>query len=163
MEHVQLCQYASGLRRANPANSSGSLACTTTEPSNAGVLVRPTKGGFTPNKLRLLPFAAGSDGGTFTVQVVAWSNVSGLWVPSILYEGVATLSTFVGVAGAAVVETERFADTLTIASNKGNTGVDTVVLSPADNTPAHVVIDVKGAELIEVRASSSGNALYAWL
>lgn len=163
IQQTQLVQLAPSFQRANPANASGSLAVTTTEPTNAGVLRRPTVGGFTPTKLRLLPFAAGSDGGTFTLQIVAWSAVSGLWVPSTLCEATCTLSTFVGAANQAVIETERFADTIALVANKGNANVDAVVLSPADNTPAHLVVDVKGAEKVEVRASSNGNALFAWL
>lgn len=163
MLQVQDVQLAPSLRRQNPANASGSLAATTTAPAAAAVLPRPTVGGFTPRWLRLLPFGTGSDNATFTLQVVAWSNVSGLWVPSILYEATCTLSTSVGVAGAAVVATERFADTITSTANKGNANVDVVVLSPADNTPGHVVIDVKGAEMVEVRAAAGNAVLFAWL
>ncbi len=163
MEHVQAVQYATGAQRANPANANGSLAVTTTPPANDGVLRRPTVGGFTPSRLRLWPFGTGSDNGTHTLQVVGWQCVSGLWFPSILYEATVTLSTFVGAADQAVIATERFCDTIATTANKGNANVDAVVLSPADNTPAHVVIDVKGSQFVEVRASSGGNALYAWL
>jgi hypothetical protein len=163
VEHVQAVQYAVSAQRANPANANGSLAVTTTQPVNAGVLRRPTVGGFSPSKLRLWPFGTGSDNGTHTLQVVGWQCVGTLWFPSILYEATVTLSTFVGASGGTVTDSERFCDTIATTSNKGNANVDAVLLSPADNTPAHVVIDVKGSQFVEVRASSGGNALYAWL
>lgn len=158
-QQVQLVQFAASLRRANPANADGSLACVATPPAG---LTRPTNG-FSPTKLRLLPFGSGADDGTFVLQVVGWSRIGTIWVPSILYQATCTRSAFVGIAGATVIETERFCDTIATTANMGNANVDAVVLSPANNTPAHVVIDVKGAEIVEVRAASGSNALYAWL
>lgn len=161
IQQVQSVQLAGSARRADPANASGSLACLATPPTG---LTRPSNG-FTSRWLRLWPFGTGDDDATFTLQVVSWSRVGTIWVPSILYQATCTLSAFAGVAGATtgVIETERFADTIASTANKGNANVDVVVLSPADNTPGHVVIDVKGAEIVEVRAASGSNALYAWL
>lgn len=159
IQQVHQVQLAPSFRRADPANAADSLAVASAPPVG---LARPTNG-FSPRWLRLLPFAAGSDDGTFVLQVVGWTRVGTLWVPTILYQATCTLSTFVGVSGGTVTNSERFADTIATTANKGGAGVDCVVLSPADNTPAHVLVDAKGTELVEVRASASGNALYAWL
>lgn len=160
-------RFAQNLRRAHTTSPAGALpaiAATTTQPSGTGVVQAPAPSGWVPRWLRLLPFGTGADNATFTLQVLGWTCIDSLWVPTILFEAVCTLSTFVGIAGQPVTNSERFADTIG-APAKGTAGVDCVVLSPADNTPASVQVDCKGCSIIEVRVggTANGNALYAWV
>jgi hypothetical protein len=155
------------LRRAFATSPSGSLpaiACTTTQPSGAGVIAIQPVAGWSNRWLKLLPFGTGSDNDTFTLQVLGWSCVENLWVPVILFQTVCTLSTFVGLSGQPVTNTERFADTFGTPA-KGTAGQDCVLISPADNTPSVVQVDCKGSQVVEVRVggTAAGNALYAWM
>ncbi len=117
--------------------------------------------GFGSSLLKVIPYGVGLDDQTFDFRVIAWNEVSGLYIPTTLTQASATLSTAVGVAGAVVTNSERFADT--IVASLGNAGVDVNVISPANNTPAHLVIDLKGCELVEIifdmTSATSGNAL----
>lgn len=139
---------------------------TAAEPTGAGVidLFRPLGGA---NSLRLMPFGAGADNSTLSVRVIGWSCVgdnagNNLWVPTILAEYSAILSAAVGVAGRAVLDTERFADQVTLVT--GNDGVDTSKISPANDTPAHVLVDLKGCQKVEVvfqlGTATGANALF---
>lgn len=143
---------------------------TTTAPTGDGVVDLATGRTELPRKLLLAPFGAGADDTTFSLRVTGWRKTVGsataLWVPVTLVELACTLSTAVGVAGADVVATDRFADTITVT--KGNANVDTVILSIEGNLVAHAVIDVKGSSKAELTittggSATSGNALYATL
>lgn len=173
---VQVVQTARSLGRAigvdSTANMSGSLAAlaaTTTRPTQ-GVLQRPSPGGWTPGGLFLVPIGVGADNDVYSLQVVAWRSVGSLWVPTIIFETpTVTLCTFVGVNSTPVTASERFADTIADpAAGKGTKNTTCWIGTPADNTPAHINLDVEGAELVQVRIGSAsgaitGNALYAWL
>jgi hypothetical protein len=155
------------LRRAFTTSPSGALpaiACASTQPTGAGVLVNPIVTGWANRWLKLLPFGTGADNDTYTLQVLGWGCIDNLWVPTILFQATCTLSTFVGLSGQPVTNSERFADTIGTPA-KGTAGVDCIIISTADNTPSSVLIDCKGSQLVEVRVggTANGNALYAWV
>lgn len=162
------------------ANTSGFTAktvCTTgdtplgTNPTAAAMaavgLVRLAaeggSGGFVPTWARIYPYGLGGDNDAFSFRLWGWFHLGAgpdlakLWMPTILGEFTAICSTFVGVAGAPVLNTERFADTLTIVANDGEysysadvTRFGTVQLfSPQNNTPGCVQVPLRGAEWIE--------------
>ncbi|TXH14226.1 MAG: hypothetical protein E6R03_09730 [Hyphomicrobiaceae bacterium] len=158
--------YSKARSTNDTTNGFASKVATATQPSGEGVITISQTGRFTRNNVMLIPFGAGSDNNTMSVRAIAWRQISTLWVPTIVCEVACTLSTAVGVSGAAVVDTDRFADTLTLTY--GNAGVDCQVFSPANNTPAHVVFDAKGATLLEIIFTTGGsatscNALVAYL
>lgn len=156
------------LRRAfatSPANASApAIAAAATTPSGSSVISPQPLTGWSNRWLKLLPFGSGADNATSTLQILGWHCVDNLWVPTILFEAVCTLSTFVGLSGQSVTNNERFADTVGTPA-KGTLNTDCIVLSPADNTPAQVQLDCKGSQLVEVRTfgNANGNALYAWV
>lgn len=85
------------------------------------------------------------------------------WTHVLLAEYAFTLSAAVGRSGGAVSASERYADTIT--RTLGIENVAEQILSPANDTPGHVLVDVKGCpavlvELIRVDATSV-NALWA--
>lgn len=123
-----------------------------------------------PGLLKLMFYGTGADNSTFNARVIGWAKVavSGsttLWVPTVLAEYVATLSAAVGVAGAALVATERFADTL--SRTTGIENVSDQVLSPGADLPAHALVDAKGFTRVEVTfdlvTATAANALYSWV
>lgn len=148
-------------------NSFPSRVPTATTPSGAGVLDLSVGGSKNvPNNLMLLPYAVASDNDTFNVRILGWSLVVDLYVPIILAEVACTACARVGVAAKTVINTERFCDTLTLTY--GNSGISTEVVSPANDTIGHVLIDLKGHSMVEVifdinSGTTSMNALYRTL
>lgn len=118
------------------------------------------------NRARITPYGAGSDTNTFTMRVIGWSRVTFragdattepkyLWVPRTLAEFTCTLSTPVGVAGGAAINTDRFCDTIV-----RTIGADTSseVISPANDTVAHVTVDLKGCAKLEITFGTGSSA-----
>lgn len=117
------------------------------------------------NFIILCPYALGSDNNTFSLRVIGWraigENVEGtmLWIPVPLVELACTISgTQIGVAGKTILNTEMFADTLTIAGTTANAGVSVDVVSPANDTIAHATVDLSGFEKCEICFSTGGSA-----
>ncbi len=153
------------LRRAYTANSTDTAftapVATTTKPTGTGVI---DYGNDAPAWLRVLPFGTGSDNDTFDVRIIGWSLIESLWVPVILCQFSATLSAFVGVAAAAVINTERFADTISDpATGFGEAGVTCQPQSPANDTPGFMLLDTVGCTVFRVdidrTGATAGNAL----
>lgn len=142
-----------------------SRVSTTTQPASAGVIESRKFGEFTNGSLLFVPYGTGADDSTLDLRIIGWRQIDTLWVPVILCQVQCTLSTAVGVSGAAVTNSERFADTITLTSPFGTSGVDVNVSSPANNTPGHILIDPKGCPLIEVTVdlgtATAANALVA--
>lgn len=130
------------------ATSFTAPAATTTRPSGAGVL---DFGDRPPAWLKVVPVGAGADDSTFNLRLVGWSHAAGLWVPEVLVEFACTLSTAVGVSGATVTDSERFADTVgDPTANLGELGVTCQKHSPANNTPASYLVDGRGCTVFRV-------------
>lgn len=153
------------VRSASATDSSfPSKVPTATEPTGAGVL------DFSPGsqleQLVLVPYGTGANNDTFDLRVIGWRLISDLYVPVLLAQFAVTLSQAVGVAGKSVINTERFADTLSITY--GNSNVDTSVVSPTGDLIAHAIVDVKGFNKLEFTFDLGGtttdaNCLYARL
>ncbi len=119
----------------------------------------------------IIPYATGADNVTFNMQVLGWKSIAtngttALWVPIMLADLALTASAMVGVAGKAVVNTERFADTIVTTKGNATTTIDLTTL--ANDFIAHVVVSLKGAEKVELSfnvnsSATDCNALYALL
>lgn len=122
-------------------------------------------------------FGTGSDDNTFLARILGWRHIvqrntdwvkeTAIWIPVPLVELTCTLSTFTGVAGGLLGTTQRFADTLALVGTTGNDDVSIDIVSPANNTPAHIVVDLKGFQKCEVifdrnSSASSCNGLCAF-
>lgn len=160
---------------------------TTTEPkgdantaTGASVIELGGKaGGPCQNAVLICPYGlhASVDGKTMSFRVIGWRCVglggaspdTALWIPVKLVEFACTLSgTPVGVAGMTLIATEGFADTITLTGTTGNDDVSIDIVSPADDTIGHVVVDMKGSQKLELSFTTGGsatscNALYALL
>lgn len=130
---------------------------TATKPAGVGVFDVLGEG-----TLDIQPFGAGADDSTFSMRVWGWRKTSGtdLWVPKCICTLDVVLSTAVGVAGEDALNTDRFADAITLAATLG--GMAILESVPA-NTPASAVVDVSPYELYELDfdlvTATSANAL----
>lgn len=153
---------------ATNANTSSfaSRIPTITEPTNDGVIrLRPPvdEGGRVPSWARIMVIGLGSDDDAASMRVIGWERVlldtkKDLWIPVILGEFACTFSAAVGVAGAAVLDTERFADTITAVAARfhdriiaAGTAVnsDVSVISPTSDLIAHITLPIRGFEKLE--------------
>ena len=133
------------------------------------------KGGNAPNGVLLLPFGIGSNNNTFSMRVIGWRQVGEdtpstmLWIPVPLVEVQVTISsTQIGIAAKTIIATEMFGDTLTLTGTTANANVGVELVSPANDTIAHLIVDLKGAQKLECIFTTGGsatdcNALFALL
>lgn len=165
-------------RKARSANSTDSgfpsRVPTMTAPSGTGVINLCTSDGMlAQNGMVLLLYGLGADNDTMSCRVIGWRSVgendvtTGLWIPVILCEFAAVLSGATGVAGATILNTERFADTITLTTGNDDVSVD--IVSPTGDVIAHAMMDLKGFQKVELTFKLGGtpptsmNALVALL
>lgn len=156
-------------RSSNDTSGSfGSRAATTTAPTvgSSGVISPGQLNGAVARTLKLVFYGAGSDNDTFDARLYGVAYANGLYVYVPLLQVSCTLSAAVGVASATVTNSERFADTIATPA-LGQGGIDVVVTSPANDTPAHLLVDVQGFSYLaldfDMTGATSGNALGCWL
>jgi hypothetical protein len=147
-----------------------------TEPAGDGVInVAGYPGGLVPTQLMLHPYGTGDNDATFDLRVTGWrraistSSSTRLWVPIALGQFTCTLSQAVGVSGAVVSDTERFADTIivhaTISGAQGrttdtdsggaaSTGT-TVIHSPGNDLIATIYLPILAVEKVELTFDST--------
>jgi hypothetical protein len=129
------------------------LVPTTTAPTGDGVINSITFGGtcdsgWGGNAVLLNFYGVGANNNTFTARVTIWRLIGALWIPLRLTELSGTLGLMVGVALSDVLNTERFADTLT-ESTAYTTAKE--IVSPANDSIAAVKLDILGATKIQVQ------------
>jgi hypothetical protein len=137
----------------------------TATPSGDGVIeMGGTVGALAPNGLILVPFGVGSATNTFTMNAYGWRRTVGggvpstdpLWVAYQLAAFTVTLCTVPGLANTDVNASQLFTGTITLTS--GNANVSTEVVSPTGNVVAHIVLDAKGSQFVELRFGTGGSA-----
>lgn len=122
------------------------------------------------NGVALIPYGLGDENDVFAMRIIGWKRVGTvaatlLWIPVTLAELTCTMGTSVGVAAMTILNTERFCDTIVLVTGNDDVSID--IVSPADNTIAHVMMDVKGFKKLEVcfdmttGSPTSANCLYA--
>jgi len=179
-------QNARPLRRffATNQNLTGfaTIIPTVTEPTGDGVLNLVDNGIVVPCMVKLIPILLGSDNDVTSMRIFGWHRCqldgkTTIWVPFILGEFVCTASAAVGIASAAVLETERFADTITPVAARTrdqkiaagtSTGSTYESVSLANDTPAHILMPVVGVEKLQITSdqttgTATFNVLYSFL
>ena len=122
-----------------------------------------------PNGVSVMFYGTGADDATFAARVIAWSRTitdrvasvtdeDRVWIPHDLVHVTGVLSTFVGLAGKTILDTHRFADTLALSGTTANAGVNVNIVSPANNRPARMYVDLEGAEYLEIQVEDDGSA-----
>jgi hypothetical protein len=160
---AQSNNYRKALATNSTSSSYASKVPTITEPatnSDNGIYdVRVAE------TLEILPYGIGANNDTFNMRVIGWRQIgpqaTALWIPEILADLAVTLSNSVGVAGATIIATERFADAITVTS--GNPAA--VVGTTTAETPLKATISVAGYNKIEfdfdiTGTTTSMNALF---
>lgn len=135
------------------ATSFASKVPTVTEPSGEGV---HNVGG--DEYVEFIPFGTDGDNDTFSLRIIGWRQHRGsvgndLWIPNVLSETSVVLGTSTGVAGAEVVNTEFFGDTIALVSNGGTL---TIVSQTAGNTVAMGRVPIAGYDKIEFTFDLAG-------
>lgn len=168
--------FAGRLQKARSVNQTSngyvSKVPTVTEPlgdagtaTGTSVIEMAAGTGSSQNLVKIMPYGVGANNTTFSFRVIGWQGIQNagnvipyLWVPVLLGEFACTLSSSApGVAGATVVATEYFADTITQTYPAAATSSIEVVSNAADLI-AHVVLDAKGCEKIELSFTTGGSA-----
>lgn len=170
------------VRRTNATDTSfPSRVPTATEPVSAGtasatsqdvidLLTPGVHNGGVQTRGLFVPYMLGDDNDVMAVRVIGWRRVginpeTDLWIPVKLAEVTCTGCAAVGVAGMAVLNTERFCDTLALVDGNDDVSID--IVSPEDDTVGHFVLDLKGFTKIEITFDmttgdpTSGNCLVA--
>lgn len=177
MENILLATLAERFFKARSVNETSngyrSLIPTVTEPSGdagtatgASILDNQRGGGAGQNCIRVLPYAIGSNNNTFSLRVIGWDYVGNnpnpgevrrLWIPTPLCEVACTISsTQVGIVNSQVLNTEMFADTISLTYGNLNVGID--IVSTAADIVAHFVLDLKGCQKYELIFTTGGSA-----
>lgn len=155
------------------ANTNGSFATkidTLTKPSGTNVL--DLSNGLdlatvVDNNLLIHPFGIGADNDTFDFRVWGWATIFDkslneakrkLWHPILLAGFSVTLnSSQPGIVGAPVINTEYYADTITLRATEGTANVSNEIVS-APGVSAYVVLDARGFYLIEFEFDMTGTS-----
>ena len=161
--------YGHSFKKARSVNQTSatfvSKVSTTTEPTGTGstatnssvIDLRSPGNDVMRSVVKILLYGTGNDNDTFSCQVIGWTLAgSGLWVPTVLCQLQGTLSTAVGVAGAYVVDTERFADAITVTFGNANVSVE-VPTVPA-NTIAIAKAALVDSQKLELSFTTGGSA-----
>lgn len=162
----RVSHYDKALSANNLTNAYPTTAPTGSQPTvGTNGVIDPTEvTGKAWQTVQVLPFGGNNDNDQIVVRVVGWNRTktSGLWVPRILAEVTATLSSSItGVAAHDVLNTEFFADDLTLTSG----GIAVLYKGATDSLPAFFEVDINGSALISVQcktgtAGDAANALY---
>ena len=118
-------------------------------------------GGPGQNSVFVKPYALGADDVTFSTRVWIWTPTSPfdttlLNDPTMLCEIACIASTVTGKAGGLVLNTERFADTLTVTT--GNSGLSLEVLSNTSNLAGWFRVDISGPFYLDLDFTTGGSA-----
>ncbi len=127
-----------------------------------------------PAQLKLEFYGVGADNTTGNCRVYGVSPIYGAadvvvsYTHTLLVDYAFTLGTTVGVAGGVVPETARYADT--IVRTIGNANVSDQFVSPANELPAHALVNVQGFKTLLVNPilgggspATSTNVLWSWI
>lgn len=171
---VQIDTRTGPFQIANPVNGNTTASSitfpvpTTSPPAGDGVIpMGETIGQVAPNGLMLVPYGAGSATNTFTLNAYGWRKTTGytvgaqsqtlpLWVAYLLASFTCTLSTVPGLGNTDVNASQLFAGTITLVT--GNANVSNEILSPTGNVVAHIMLDAKGSNYVQLLYGTGGSA-----
>ena len=135
-------------------------------------------GEYVQNSILIVPYGNGSNDNTGFMRLISWRPVQDplqvqgqadkVWIPVPLFDVEYTLGAQTGVTGG-TISTEFFADTISITGTTANQGVSIDVVSPANDTIAYLVVDIRGTTLLEIifntnsSSSTDCNAIWCYL
>lgn len=147
---------------------------TITEPTNDGVVNLVGSGLAIPRRMLCCFFGLGADNDAASVRIIGWKKIGQdqpqsipLWIPLIVGEFTLIFSTITGVAGAPVLNTERFADTIAPVAARNPDRVigagtainsDLALTSPTTNVgPGFIDFPIRAFEKIEFSFAQTVN------
>ncbi len=164
------------------ATSFASCVATTTEPTGNGVIDLTAggpgggAGGIVPQYMMVLPYGLGASNDGFSLRIIGWrrcntplgaaTSVLTLWVPTTFVEVACLLGASTGVAGASVLNTECFCDTITPVAARlpdrviaAGTALnsDVRIINLANDEPAFLVTPLFGFEKIKFLGDTTNN------
>lgn len=130
-----------------------------------GIIDLAHDGIYTGNGLLILPYGTDTAAETFLLELYGWvyvaakaNQLSGHWMSFLLAAFTCTLGSYVcGVAGGEVDQNQLAAGT--IVQTLGNPNVSAEVINPAGNKQASIILDTKGAELVEPKFAINGSSV----
>lgn len=173
--------FQRALTTSYATNGYPTIIPTTTQPSGAGVFFP----GGTPSATYALGtenlpsslstsysvmavfFGAGSDNTTFSSRLIGWKQTQGisalsLWVPVPLLQVQCTLGTSIGIASADVINTDRFADGISLTAGYGTTDMNGVLVNTLSNDlVGHLIAGVRGFGCLQWIFDTGGSATNA--
>ena len=132
--------FSRALVSNSAATSFASKIPTLVEPTGAGVISLPSAGG--PKFVVLVPFGTDAANEAFDMKVVGWSYSSdGVWIPFTLL----TVAVVLGSAAVSGLTNHFLADTITYTAGDD----EAKIISPANDTVAHVLLHTRGFKKLE--------------
>ncbi len=148
-------RYAKALQSASSTATaySRSVVPTATEPAGSGsditdgVLNAGLAGQESPNRVFVMPYAAGGPTRSFSMRLWAWDHVGTdprflVWIPSLLAEFSCTLGAQNGIPNGLISDSEYFCDTLALTA--GSLGFAGDLVSPGNGLIAYALVELKG-------------------
>jgi hypothetical protein len=166
VDHAALMTVAPNWTKLFATNSTNgsfvSPAPSITRPSGDGVIDwNPEAGGAVQNGVMLKFIGTDADNEAANVRVYQWAwcpdlttpgNLDkGLWERTCLGQFLVTLSAITGIGSRVVASTDFYADTIAAATAwTAQDGVSFNIVSPENDLPGHLVLDMKGPQLLQV-------------
>ena len=149
---------------------------TATEPAHSAAnglfdvsngLIGGGDGAHAPKFIQIVPFGTAADDDQFSFQLWGWNKVAGasLWIPQLLVEATAVLST---VSGTAIAADTLMADTITITKGAADTSLNSVIVTSNNLGPASILCHLRGVQKIEfefdmLTGGDSGNLYWRYV
>jgi hypothetical protein len=134
------------------------LASTRVQPNTDGVIDSTDKA--IQNLILMTFFGTGVATNTFKARVIGWRYAVGrdtdkvketaMWIPVTLFDMTITLGTAPGLTNGLLDANQLLATNIVIIGTSGNANVSADIVAPNDNTIAHIVLDMKGFQKLEV-------------
>lgn len=153
--------FSSAFPSKIPTTTEPPTAIITTSSGHQAINIADGSFGTGQNSAVIIPYCTGVATDAFSMRIIGWrsigaAGVAKLWVPVILAECGIVVSTIVGVTGAALLGTERFATGITVITGNYPISIENVPGAATGVSPtplvgmiAHVVVALKGFQKVE--------------
>lgn len=147
-----------------PVSSANSAVFTYSDTLNANNLAGRIRPSEVPEFVQVWPFGVSANDDAFAIRTYGWTRVGAgqqpneIWIPAVISEFTCTMSSFGGLAGAPVINTELFCDLVVAVAARlldrvigAGTAVnsDYYAVTPSGDIPAMFMIPTFGFELLQ--------------
>lgn len=154
-------ELQAALAANSTATSFSAKIPTVTQPTGAGVwdlldASNRNKDGGTAKYVQLIPYGTDANNETFDMRLWGWNKTADatpVWIPQLLLEVQCTLG---NIDAAAIAASHFMVDTIVIV--EGDTAGAEGLINTAADTPASILVRLRGVELIEFAFDLTGGA-----